>query len=224
MGKIELVLRSIGRRGLFNTMRYLSYEIGFDLKYGTDTNPEFANHFFAAQDVDNYSAPYVGANPWVVSNCFDGLVRLGVQLEHMSFLDIGSGKGRVMLMASMAGFKRIVGLELNPELCDITSKNFDANPTLFQREKSMVCNEDATTYVLPADINVVFLFNPFGCDLVRAVTLNLIHSFRASSRPIYIIYVNPVCSQVLIDCGLRQVLEVTGEAKIFTIGLKGGRK
>lgn len=217
MRKFELVLRSIRRRGLFNTIRYLSYEVGFDLRYGTDTKPEIANYYPAGQNIDKYSAPYQGANPWVVSNCFDGLARLGVRPEQMSFLDIGSGKGRVMLMAAMAGFKRIVGVELDPELCEIASQNFDANPTLFRREKSMVCNEDATTYNVPADVNLVFLYNPFGCDLVRAVMLNLIHSFRASSRPIYVIYVNPVCTHVLIECGLRPVAEVNVEAQIFTI-------
>lgn len=218
MGKFELVLRSIRRRGLFNTIRYLSHEVGFDLRYGTNTKPEIANYFLAGQNVDNYCAPCQGANPWVVNKCFDELSRLGVQPEHSAFLDFGSGKGRVMLMAAMAGFRRVIGVELDPVLCEITSQNFDVNPALFRRVQSVVCNEDATKYTPPTDINVVFLYNPFGCDLVRAVILNLLQSFHASSRPIYIIYVNPICAHVLIECGLRPVSEVAGEAQIYNIG------
>ncbi|PTL36676.1 hypothetical protein CLG94_03070 [Candidatus Methylomirabilis limnetica] len=217
MGKLELVLRSIRRRGLLNTVRYLSHEVGFDLKYGTDTKPEMADYVLAGQYLDNYRAPCQGANPWIVNQCFDELSRLGVQPEQSAFLDFGSGKGRVMLMALMAGFRRVIGVELDPALCKITSHNLDGNPTLFMRDQCIVCNEDATQYIPPADINVVFLYNPFGCELVRAVMLNLLLSFRASRRPIYVIYVNPVCAQVLIECGLRPVSEIAGEAKIFMI-------
>lgn len=218
MGRFELVLRSIRRRGLFNTLRYLYHEIGFDLKHGTDTHSKISNYSLTRQNINNYCAPCQGANPWVVNKCFNELARLGVQPEQISFLDFGSGKGRVMLMAAMAGFKSVIGVELDSALCGITSHNFDVNPALFRREQCVVYNEDATAYSPPADTNVVFLYNPFGCDLVRAVILNLLQSFRASSRPIYVIYVNPVCAQVLIECGLRPISEVAGEAKIFMIG------
>lgn len=217
MGKFELVFRSIKRRGLFNTVRYLSHELVFDFKYGTDTKPEIINYTFENQNIDNFCAPCQGANPWVVNKCFDELTYLGVKFEDCVFLDFGSGKGRVMFMAAMVGFKRIIGVELDLALCEITSQNLNVNPALFRREQCVVCNEDATKYSTPDDINVVFLYNPFGCDLIRAVLLNLLQSFRTSIRPIYVIYVNPICAQVLIDCGLRPVSEVVGEAQIFII-------
>ena len=39
------------------------------------------------------------------------------------FVDLGCGKGRVLLMAVECGFKRVVGVEFAHELCEIAKRN-----------------------------------------------------------------------------------------------------
>ena len=47
------------------------------------------------------------------------LKALELPYNSLGFVDYGCGKGRVLMEAADAGFKRVVGVEFSPELCDI---------------------------------------------------------------------------------------------------------
>ena len=49
------------------------------------------------------------------------------------FVNIGSGKGRNLLIASQFNFKRVVGIEFSKEFCEIAKKNVD----IFSLKKEM---------------------------------------------------------------------------------------
>ena len=52
--------------------------------------------------------------------------RPGWAIEEVSFIDVGAGMGRAVLLAAELPFRRVVGVELNPTLARIARKNLTA--------------------------------------------------------------------------------------------------
>ena len=121
-----------------------------------------------------------------------------------AFLDYGSGKGRVVTAAAAYPFRRVTGIELLPELTAIGRDNVRR-----ARERGRVLSpeielltSDATTYRVPGDVAVVFLFNPFRGAVLRAVLGRIEESLSATPRPLSVVYVQPREDEnLLAGCG-----------------------
>jgi len=115
-----------------------------------------------------------------------------------TFLDLGSGKGRTLLMASDYPFRRILGVELLPALEGIARDNLRQYKNDAQQcfVVESLC-ADATTFVFPDEPLVIYLFNPFPETGMLQVVENLERSLRANPRPVYVLYHNPVLEHVL---------------------------
>src|SRR3954466_14494536 len=77
------------------------------------------------------------------------------------FLDLGAGMGRILVLAARYPFKRVIGVELAPELAAIARRNLASARLRRRVGDTEVITADATTYVVPDDVTVVYLFNPF---------------------------------------------------------------
>ena len=124
------------------------------------------------------------------------------------FVDLGSGKGRTLLMAADYPFRRIVGVELLASLHQIAQQNLrdykSASQKCFALEA--IC-ADATAYEFPDDPLVVYLFNPFPESGMRQVIANLERSLRAHPRAVYVLYHNPLLEYTLSEnAALRKIL------------------
>ena len=114
---VTLTLASLRRRGLMGTLnRVISVAagIGFDLRYGIDTMGCVSMD--ALKIESEHKERGVRYEPSEL-----GAVRRLLQMPALPrnglFVDLGSGKGRVLLIAAQCGFRRIVGVEFSPELC-----------------------------------------------------------------------------------------------------------
>jgi SAM-dependent methyltransferase len=139
-----------------------------------------------------------------------------------TFIDLGSGKGRTLLMASDYPFRRIVGVELLPSLHQIAQQNVRQYKSESQRCFSLesVC-ADAAAFPFPDDPLVLFLFNPFPESGMRQVVANLEQSLRAHPRPVYILYHNPLLEHVLSEsAGLRKIA-AKHQYSMFAAGVVG---
>jgi SAM-dependent methyltransferase len=116
-----------------------------------------------------------------------------------TFVDLGCGKGRTLLLAADHGFGRVVGVEFDPELAATARRNA-AGCDLVTRSTSgaveVVCG-DAARYEFPLEPIVVFLFNPFGEDTLRAVVDQIEQSLALWPRPFVFAYFNPMHEEVL---------------------------
>jgi SAM-dependent methyltransferase len=106
-------------------------------------------------------------------------------------VDLGSGKGRVMLIASEFGFARATGVEFAPELCAVAQRNCD----LYRRKTRTttafrVVESDVANYAIAADDNLFFLFNPFDGVVLGKVLQNLGASLRKHPRRILLCFYN----------------------------------
>jgi SAM-dependent methyltransferase len=115
-----------------------------------------------------------------------------VDLETFTFIDLGSGKGRALLLAAMYPFARIVGVEVQPELDAIARDNiarFHRPGQQCDRIESLCA--DAREYDFPPTNIVLYLFNPFPDYVLREVLTNLVVSARRSPRSIFVLYNAP---------------------------------
>ena len=129
--------------------------------------------------------------------------RNALTFRDFTFIDLGSGKGRTLLMASDYPFRRIVGVELLQSLHRIAQENLRLYKSKAQKCFALesVCS-DATAFVFPDGPLVVYLFNPFPESGMRRVLANLEESLRARPRPVYVLYHNPLLEHVLSNSTL----------------------
>jgi SAM-dependent methyltransferase len=108
------------------------------------------------------------------------------------FLDIGSGKGRVLILALDFGFKRIVGVEHSAQLCEVARRNL---ASVLRRRGSTTPVEiqcrDAAEYDFQDDETVIYLYNPFDAVVLAKVMERLCASLRRAPRKIWLIYLHP---------------------------------
>src|SRR6185369_13533800 len=100
------------------------------------------------------------------------------------FVDLGSGKGRALLLASEYPLREIVGVEVQPELHRIAQDNvarFNSSARKCNRITSLCM--DAREFVFPDDPLVVYLFNPFPDYVLEIVLRNLRESLEKYPRP-----------------------------------------
>jgi hypothetical protein len=142
-----------------------------------------------------------------------------LNFRDFAFIDLGSGKGRTLLMASDYPFRRIIGVELLPSLHQIAQENLRQYKSESQRCFALesICG-DATDFPLPGEPLVVFLFNPFGESGMRRVVMNLEESVRTRPRVVYVLYHNPLLEHVLSEnTGLRKIAG-TQQYSLYAVG------
>jgi len=139
-----------------------------------------------------------------------------IDFREFTFVDLGSGKGRTLLMASDYPFARILGVELLPTLNEIAQRNLAQYHSEIQKCFALesVC-ADATTFALPESPLLVYLFNPFPESGLRRALATLKTSLEASPRPVYLIYHNPQHEPILTESGRLKRIAGTHQYSIF---------
>ena len=140
-----------------------------------------------------------------------------LNFRDFTFIDLGSGKGRTLLMASDYPFRRIVGVELLSSLHQIAQQNLRLYKSEAQKcfAVESIC-ADATAFAFPDDPLVIFLFNPFPESGMRRVLLNLEQSLRSHPRPVYVVYHNPLAG-ARAERGARLLRKVSWHASVFDL-------
>jgi len=111
------------------------------------------------------------------------ILKLATSINPKStFVDVGCGLGRPILVALELGFQRVIGVDISNELIEICKKNFGVNSN---KIKLFCCDID--DYVFPEGDLTIFLFNPFGKDRLAKLLLKL----NITGNTGLIIYFNP---------------------------------
>jgi SAM-dependent methyltransferase len=130
------------------------------------------------------------------------LASLEIDHRRFSFVDLGSGKGRAILIASLLPFRRIVGVEFAPELHaqSVTNAASFAHPGQRCTNIELQCM-DAATFEFPAQPLVLFMYNPFGPEVMMEVVTRVLDSLAREPREFYVLYANPFHIGVWIRAG-----------------------
>jgi SAM-dependent methyltransferase len=106
------------------------------------------------------------------------------------FLDLGSGKGRVVLLAARYRFGRVIGVELSEGLTSVARDNVAACQSRLRCGDIELVNADVTTYPIPDDVSVVYMNNAFRGSIFDAAMRNLMDSVDRHPRTVRLIYSN----------------------------------
>ena len=185
----------------------------FDLKYGTDTSGIIKP---GALDIpDNKVVHAIQYQTAIVEVFLDILNSLPISYEEFLFVDLGSGKGRTLLLASQYPFKGIIGVELSENLHRIACRNIQ-----IYRDKMQQCHKiqsickDVEQYQMPNEKTVFYLYNPFDDHVMRSVLQNIEDSIHKHFKDIYIGYLKPL-HRNMFDCAT--FLQVVKETERYVI-------
>lgn len=182
-------------------------DIDFDFEHGVDTT--WANIGLRTRLREWISGgQYQPSEPELFHRIISDLP---VKPDGLTFIDLGSGKGRTLLMASEYPFRRVIGVELLAELDAIAHKNIEQykseNQRCFALQSSL---GDAREFDFPAEPIVLYLFNPFPERVLRRVLANLHESLRMEPRDVIVVYHNLIHERLFADrMWLEPVLRTT---------------
>jgi Histone methylation protein DOT1 len=117
------------------------------------------------------------------------------------FVDIGSGKGKTLLIAGRLPFRRVVGVEIDEELSRWAKRNVQQTRPRLQVQEVDNITANALTWPIPDDVSVVFLFNPFTGRTFRTVARRIFESYDSKPRKLYIVYDHPLEHDWLLSTG-----------------------
>jgi SAM-dependent methyltransferase len=165
----------------------------YDWDYRVDTTS--ATVGWRERLLGQFHSPYQPTEPALFREM---MAALEIDFQEFTFIDIGSGKGRALLMAADYPFRRILGIELLPALDRVAQENLRAYKSDSQLCFALeaVCG-DAREFVFPAGPLVVYLFNPLTETGIEDVVTNLVQSLRQNPRVVYLLYRNPLFENVL---------------------------
>src|SRR4030095_9062354 len=217
---LNVARRSINERGIIETFKEgpayittylkrrwawqrLEQEESFDQKYGTDTTAILRQEDFGSTSENLRHAEYFRSTP---PRLFERIMAaMNVRYEDFIFIDFGSGKGRTLLMASEYPFKRVIGVEMSEKLHVIAQKNIQIYQSKTQKCKKFQLEcADATSYSLPVENTLFFLFDPFRRPVMESVLNNIGQSLNKHPRTIFIAYANPNQSVVMDESGFLE--------------------
>jgi len=113
------------------------------------------------------------------------------------FLDMGSGMGRVLVLAATYPFLKVIGVEASGKLNSIALENLRRAHRLLRCLDVQVVQVDAADYAVPPEVTCIYFYNPFGNASFSQVLANIRASFQKTPRTMKIIYKNPACSAAL---------------------------
>ncbi len=228
--------RALSQRGFWGTLRrgtaYLVWEYTVERRrrrYREAEMAEFDRRFAVntsgkvdLQDLNinspnlSYGVSYESTPPEIFKRMVDSLP---IKHEEFSFVDVGSGKGKVLLMASELPFKKIIGIEFSSELHRIAQQNVSAYQSPNQRCKTFECIcVDASECPIPSDPLVFFFYHPFDDKVMRRVLTNIESSLKDHPRRMFILYYNPVCDYLLDSTTLWKKIKATVNYAIYMTG------
>lgn len=194
LGPVEIFnrVRRAGAGGVYDFLsRNLRHQIAhilvrrFDKKWGVDTAGSIQ-----IDDLDVLGPNRASGNEAVSTSprSFNWLLDRTPLPQEGTFIDIGCGKGRTVLLASER-FPLAVGVEFARELVDIARQNARTYARSPRSTGQMhIIRKDAADFRFPEGPLVVYFYNPFSEQLFRRVIANLERSIAESPRPCTIIY------------------------------------
>ena len=186
-------------------------DVDFDWDHRVDTTS--ATVKWRDRLLGELHSPYQATDP---TTFHEAIRALPIDVGKFIFIDLGSGKGRALLMAADYPFKRVVGVELLSSLHRVAIENLEKYKSASQKcfEMQSIC-ADAREFVFPPDPTVLYLFNPLPeAGLVKVID-NLANSLREKPRPVYVVYHHPLHGHVLARSPMLTKIAATDRYSIF---------
>lgn len=172
----------------------------FDQIHGTDTSGLVPAHdLITGHPNDEHVTAYYAVAPSILRSLVDRWSETNPphHITDYTFLDMGAGKGRAVLLASELPFRQVIGVELNPSIAAIAETNavlwrsaHVSDPTAPAIAPVHIFEEDALNFPLPPTPTLMFLFHPFEDPVLKALLRRIESAFADRRGDLDILYVN----------------------------------
>lgn len=171
-------------------------EDGFDHQFGTCTGTIVEQYQLdEALPVERLvnATGYIPSPINTVKKLLDRLPIIGYRHSDYTFIDIGSGMGRNVLLASNYAFKQVIGVEIAPALHQVALENV----ATYEKQvalKSPIQLElnNALDYELPSTPLLLFFYWPFETELQVQFTRKLENWVNNNQLPVLLAFVGDV--------------------------------
>src|SRR5215203_4694311 len=174
----------------------------FDRRYGVQTDGRI--------DLDTFGLAAEDRVEYTPSGWLD--VRRALANERVQgddvFLDLGSGKGRVVLQAARFPFKRVVGVELSAELNAIAWDNVTASRRRLGCPDIELVTADVAAFPIPDDVTFVYIYNAFKGFVFQRALEELIASVDRRPRSVRLLYQTPREHERVIRTGRFDLVRI----------------
>jgi cyclopropane fatty-acyl-phospholipid synthase-like methyltransferase len=135
------------------------------------------------------------------------------------FIDIGSGKGRVLFVAAEFPFRGVVGVEFSKTLHEEALANLARYRHISQRCRVIESvHANAMDYEFPEENLVVYLFNPFGPEVMSRMLKNLERSLERKPRHVLVVMLWPENWQLVADTAGMKKYRQTRRYHVYETG------
>jgi SAM-dependent methyltransferase len=166
----------------------------FDRQFGVDTSG-----FVPVEQINAELATKI--NPYGASQA--SIIRKGIEslgyINDYTFIDLGCGKGRAMLVGGEFPFLSVIGIELSNKLAEIATRNVRIIETRFpHRTKTKVFNANALEFDYPAGNIVIYFYHSFGRELLAEMISKIKAGLQSGHfTHLFFVYYNPVHGDML---------------------------
>jgi hypothetical protein len=208
--------RSIRRRGAAATLRHIG-AVALRRRHQDDAQNDFVRDQDGTFDLDYHvetagfvpinnlktvgrhradAVDYQATSPVILR---DMLAELSIDFARYTFIDVGAGKGRAILLAAGYSFRKIIGVEFAPSLCDVARRNLETytGPRLCT-DIEVVC-ADVDDYEVPPGPIVYFLYNTFAAAMMARFASKVLGHCRGDALPSFVLYCSPEHARVYRD-------------------------
>lgn len=201
---------SFKKHGVSFVLKNITERFLFDLINNTDTTRSLPkDEYISRPESFSHGNDYACAFTSEIELAFNFLFnRLGVDFINFSFVDIGCGKGKVLIvwekmLKSIGLTQRVLGIEYFLPLIQVAKENY-----LNALHKNIhIYNGDAAKfdYHSLGNKQIIFMYNPFD-EIILDQVLDKLVSVKS-----YIIYNNPVHAATIESHGFEKIYERNGK-------------
>ena len=204
--QLSSYFKILKKRGIKSLFQEIIDNYFFDLFYNVETQLRIGE----SSKLNNHYAPTYYS---VIKESFRSIK----DRNKLTFIDVGCGKGKVLLVASDFGFKEIIGIELSKKLLITCKINLNNYKKLKVKKKSIkLININATKYKITNE-NVFYFFDPFSKIILDNFLKKILESFKKNKRKIYIIFANPPKQNKLLNSKFKKIKIIKKNKYIFII-------
>ncbi len=196
VGTLTLVPKNLRR------LAQIYFDERYDRRYGVKTAGYTPLHELVIESPNK--ALGIRYQPTTHKRLLAMFSNLPKDLSAFTFVDFGSGRGRVLLFASESNFKQVLGVEFSEELHLSAVENIARAKHARRCHDVQLVHADATKFQLPPGPLVLYFFDPFRDAVMQQVLSNVRDSYLSAPREIYLMYLAPVHEEMVLATAVFQ--------------------
>ncbi len=192
LGFIVIWLRYSRSKSLREALEYAWNSHGYDLLHQVDTSHMAVSSEIWSQGINSSDKHFaVDSTPEKVSRCRTAFNEAAKHLtfENTKFIDLGCGKGRVLLLSARHNFKKRIGVELSENVAQICRSNLKSKNVEHEIIVDSMLSVHWEDHISCEDQILIYAYNPTSVEILSKTIAKIIA--KVKNGKLLFIYTNP---------------------------------